>query len=502
MNRGSADLRALLEAARPGVALEGELALPLENVHDHHMSWAQWFKDSPVPGVLRNKWFERRHMQHQISRWSRDHAAELHTAWMNGSGMMVWENVFGSWAGWCERDRAILRSMLPIQRRYARIFSGEGWIPLVPVELEGVYANLWEGEGLKIWTIVNRTDRPVEGVFVRSAAGEGESLYDLIRGLAVDGKNLAGRIEPRGIGGFVAGTPGSLGNDFQEFLARQRKTFASAKFNTDFPALQAKLVPPPHTKPMRRGEVPADMVEVPPADIAMKIQFRSRECGFYDSRTFPSPVARIHKPVFFEKNVSLRRYAVDRAPVTNARFERFLRASGYKPAHPQNFLKHWRDGRPAFGTEEHPVVYVDLEDARAYARWAGRRLPTEEEWQYAAQGSDGRLYPWGNEMKPGACNDGSTGQTTPVTAHPDGRSPSGCLDMCGNVWEWTESERTDGRNRFAILRGGSHFKARGSDWYFDGGPQPCNFAAKILLAWPGLDRCGTVGFRCAADVED
>jgi formylglycine-generating enzyme required for sulfatase activity len=149
------------------------------------------------------------------------------------------------------------------------------------------------------------------------------------------------------------------------------------------------------------------------------------------------------------------------------------------------------------GLEEHPVVYVDLGDARAFAAWAGKRLPTEEEWQYAAQGPEALRYPWGNEMRPGMCNSGESGGTTPVTAFPEGRSPFGCLDMCGNTWEWTESERSDGRTRFCILRGGSWFAARGSAWYMDGGPAPCAFGAKFLLMWPGLDRCATVGFRCA-----
>ena len=69
MSKGAAEFRAKLDAARPGVILEGEGALPLENLHDHHASWAQWFDDSEVPGVLRHKWLERRHMQHQIQRW-------------------------------------------------------------------------------------------------------------------------------------------------------------------------------------------------------------------------------------------------------------------------------------------------------------------------------------------------------------------------------------------------------------------------------------------------
>jgi formylglycine-generating enzyme required for sulfatase activity len=508
MSKGAPAFRATLDAARPGVALEGEGALPVENIHDHHLSWAQGFRDGAVPGILRNKWFERRHLQHQIRRWDHDHTAEIQMAWMNGSGMMVWENVFGSWVGWCERDRAMIRSMLPIQRRYARLFGGERWTPLVPAEAEGVYASLWESEGLRLWTLVNRSDKPVEGALVKAPHAAGAAYYDLMAGTPAaatvqgDSAALAGRLDPRGLGAFVAGTDAALGKDFAEFLGAQRARRARAKAGTAFPAIEARLAPVAATQRVARDKLPEGMVEIPPAQVRMKVEFRSRECGFYESQSTPSPAARLHRPAFFEREARLGRYAIDRTPVTNAQYAKFLQASGYRPPHPENFLKHWKDGKPAPGMEDHPVVYVSLEDARAYARWAGKRLPTEEEWQVAAQGNDGRTYPWGNEMKPGACNDGKTGTTTPVTAHPDGRSPFGCLDMCGNVWEWTESERSDGRTRFAILRGGSFYQAKGSHWYFDGGPRPCSFAAKMLLMGPGLDRCGTVGFRCAADVAE
>jgi formylglycine-generating enzyme required for sulfatase activity len=201
------------------------------------------------------------------------------------------------------------------------------------------------------------------------------------------------------------------------------------------------------------------------------------------------------------QKVALLPYAIDETPVTNDQFAEFLKQSGYQPKHRQNFLKHWRNGAPPTGRGDHPVVYVDLDDARAYARWAGKRLPTEAEWQWAAQGEDGRVYPWGNEPGRDRANEGATGSTTPVKAFPNGRSSSGCYDLCGNVWQWTESERRDGRNRFAILRGGSFYAAKGSHWYMDGGLRGCAFAQKMPLMWPGLDRCATVGFRCAADLE-
>ena len=508
MSKGAAEFRAKLDAARPGVVLESELALPLENIHDHHMSWAQGFRDSRAPGVLRNKWFERRHMQHQIHRWNRDHTAELHTAWMNGSGMMVWENVFGTWVGWNERDRSILRAILDIQRYYAGLFADGEWTPLVETEEPDVYASVWERDGFRLWTLVNRSERPVEGILLTVPQILDNRYFDLIlrqeiRPSIRDGKALlAGRILPRGIGAFIAVTCSHGEKSFPaQLLLLFRDQKLRMNLDTTFPARSTTLKPVTPTKKYGEAEIPAGMVEIPAAGFDMKVVFRVRECGFYDSQmgdALRNP--GLHRPITFERRVNLTWYAIDLTPVTNAQFAEFLTASGYKPKHPENFLKHWQDGSPPPGKEDHPVVHVDLDDARAYAKWAGKRLPTEEEWQYAAQGPDALRYPWGNEMKENACNAGQTGGTTPVTAFPDGRSPLGCYDMCGNVYEWTESERSDGRTRFCIIRGGSYYKAVGSDWYADGGPQPTNFAVKFLLMWPGLDRCATIGFRCVVDV--
>lgn len=506
LNEGMRELRGRLDAVRPGVVLESEGALPVERIGDHHMSWAQWFVDSEAPGVLWNKWFERRHMMHQIQRWNRDHTGELHMAWMNGSGMLVWENVFGSPVGWCPRDKSILRSMLAIQRRYVSLFSGEGWTPLVPTERAGVYASLWQGGGVRLWTLVNRSGQRVEGTLLKVSHIPEQSCYDLVTGREcgrVDGDDVSlnGLIRPRGIAAFVAGTTEALGADFPAFLARQTAIDHEADWNASSPSLEEKLRPVERTRRYTTDEIPAGKVAIPAARLRMRTQYRNRECGFYDvAGQTPHPSRDLHKPVHFERDVTLKPYAIDVMPVTNADYARFLADTRYQPKDKENFLKHWRNGQAPPGLEDHPVVYVDLEDARAYARWAGKRLPTEEEWQYAAQGDDGRSYPWGNGWEPGRCNDGSGGGTTAVTAFPQGRSPFGCYDMCGNVWQWTESERSDGRTRFCVLKGGSWYKAKGSDWYADGGPQPCDFAAKFLLMWPGLDRCATIGFRCVVDL--
>ena len=506
LHEGMQELRGRLDAVRPGVVLESELTLPVERIGDHHMSWAQWFTDSEAPGVLWNKWFERRHMMHQIQRWNRDHTGELHMAWMNGSGMLVWENVFGSWVGWSARDKSVLRSMLPIQRRYVTLFSGEGWTPLVPTEHAGVYASLWQGDGVRLWTLVNRSNEQVQGTLLKALHIEGQHYFDLVAGGEcgrVDGNDVSldGSIRPRGVAAFVAGTTETLGVDFPVFLARQGEIGHEADWSPGAPDLEERLRPVERTRRYKNDEIPAGMVVIPATRLRMSTQYRNRECGFYSiAGQAGHPSRELHKPVRFERDVSLGPYAIDLTPVTNGEYAKFLSQTGYTPRDKQNFLKHWPNGQVPSGIEDHPAVYVDLEDARAYARWAGKRLPTEKEWQYAAQGADGRTYPWGNQSERDRCNDGAEGRTTAVTAYPQGRSPFGCYDMCGNTWEWTESERSDDRTRFCILKGGSHYKAEGSDWYADGGPQPCDFAAKFLLMWPGLDRCATIGFRCAVDL--
>jgi formylglycine-generating enzyme required for sulfatase activity len=485
--------------------LESELALPVGRIYDHHMSWAQWFNDSHVPGILWNKWFERRHMMHQIRRWDWDHSSELHTAWQNGSGMLIWENVFGTWMPWKERDKFWLRMMAPVQRKFNFLFTGEGWSPLYPVMAADVYANHWYNEGHDLWTLVNRSTERKSGILLKIPYREGMFVFNLFSGKEIEtgkGDSIPVRLEigPRGLGAILAIEKKLTGSGFFAFLENQKELFNALKQPQSAVEIREILINPKMTvKPSR---IPENMALIESIPEIIEISYRQRECGFYGHQGYTSPPDRIHQQVNFTRKVEAGKYAIDLTPVTNDDFYSFMIQSGYRPRDTVNFLNHWIDGRPPDGFLDHPVVYVSLEDARTYAEWAGKRLPSEEEWQIAAQGTNNSRYPWGNSYDGGKCNSGRTNGTTPVRQFPEGRSSHGCYDMCGNTWEWTESERTDGHTRYVILKGGSWYKAEGSDWYFDGGPQPAGFAAKYILWWPRLDRSPVIGFRCAVDVDE
>jgi formylglycine-generating enzyme required for sulfatase activity len=216
--------------------------------------------------------------------------------------------------------------------------------------------------------------------------------------------------------------------------------------------------PPP---PPEGVTVPDGMVWVPPGPFIM-----GGEYGF------DVQVAHIARGFF----VSL-------TPVTNAQYARFVEATGRESP------EHWKGKTPPGELHNHPVVHVTWHDAVAYAEWAGERLLTEEEWEKAARGIDGREYPWGDgEPTPHLCNfGGNEGGTTPVGRYsPQGDSPYGCADMAGNVWEWTASDYDDKRK---VLRGGSWRRS------------PDYVRGAIRYWFPPVGRYVDDGFRCARGSE-
>ncbi|MBK7174307.1 MAG: SUMF1/EgtB/PvdO family nonheme iron enzyme [Bacteroidales bacterium] len=231
-----------------------------------------------------------------------------------------------------------------------------------------------------------------------------------------------------------------------------------------------------------------DMCFIPPGDYHWK--------AFRDSALSES---FIPFPAYFQDNhLQVQGYYMDKYPVTNKQYEVFIQSSGYLPIDTTNYLKHWIKGKIPEGIEDHPAVNVSLQDARAYASWAGKRLPTEWEWQYAAQGNENQRYPWGNWMDSTMCNY-KLGKTTSVDMYPSSKSPFGVMDLVGNVWQITADQYYNGSYYFSILKGGSFYSPESSIWYVKGGPVPVSHPEMLIHVSPALDRCSTIGFRCVMD---
>ena len=212
---------------------------------------------------------------------------------------------------------------------------------------------------------------------------------------------------------------------------------------------------------------------------------------------------------------------MDEHPVTNRQYKEFINATGYKPADEVNFLKHWENGEIPEGMENFPVIYVTLEDAQAYAAWAGKRLPTEMEWQYAAQTEKGNEWPWIQKtpvtktedritgtlsvwklegIDSNRCNLGD-GSLYPVKKYPKGKNGYGLYDLVGCVWQLTNDVYDNTTYQYIMVRGGSYFMPSSSFWYIQGGPRELNFRQYLLRVSPSFERKATVGFRCVKDEE-
>lgn len=219
------------------------------------------------------------------------------------------------------------------------------------------------------------------------------------------------------------------------------------------------------------------------------------------------------------KSFSMKAFWMDKHPITNEEFFAFIKSTNYKPKDTTNFLKHWRNGIYTKGEERFPVVYVSYEDAQAYAQWAGKRLPTEVEWQYAAQTEKLLEWPWKQTkpvtrkeqyitetltvkaiegIDPKHANLGD-GKLYPVGRYPKGANPDGLLDLSGCVWQLTNDIYESGSYRYIIMKGGSYFKPSSSWWYVQGGPRELHYRQALLRVSEGFERNATVGFRCIKD---
>ena len=500
--------RTAADAIGHPLALEPEhyMAAPFEGVAWNNLSWGYWqYPAAPMVSAL--KWIETRHMVNISDRWNRSKLDNLQSAFFNGVGYESWENIWGIWNGIVPRDAEALRRVAKIERAMSDFLVSPEWQPYAPTEQFGIYASRWPLEHQTLWTIVNRNQNDTDGRQLRLPVQAGVHYFDLWQGVELtpepseDSVYLSFPIEAHGFGAILARTDAPDAK-LLALLGAMKSLYATplSSYSNEWKFLPQKIAP--IAKTSLATKAPDGMVRIPAADFAFRVEGIEIE-GFNDvgvdvQYPWEDSPRRHHL-----HTSHIHSFWIDKYPVTNAQFKKFLDVTHYHPQDDLNFLRDWQNGSFPSGWENKPVTWVALEDARAYAAWAGKRLPHEWEWQYAAQSTDGRSYPWGSSWNPDAVPVPDKGRTMrgadAVDAHPQGASPFGVMDLVGNVWQWTE-EFQDEHTRAAILRGGSYYQPQGSVWYF---PQAykLNEHGKLLLMAPAKDRSGGLGFRCTQDAD-
>lgn len=266
-----------------------------------------------------------------------------------------------------------------------------------------------------------------------------------------------------------------------------------------FAAVIGVVAAPPHTSAACRD--PLRLASIPAGPFWMGSDDRERALA----RSLSSPAtvaAGWFSAEMPRQRVHADAFCIDRLLVTQARYAAFVAATAHRPPgisrdeyRRQGFLVHdydtevtpylWRGGTPPAGKDDHPAVLMSALEAEAFCRWqgAGGRLPTEEEWEKAARGVDGRVFPWGDAWEAGRINSAARGPggTTPVGQYSSGASPYGLLDAVGNVFQWTSSSLADGRR-----------VVKGCAWDDDAGL--CRPAFRH--GRPAQSRHILIGFRC------
>jgi hypothetical protein len=371
------------------------------------MTWGQYGGQFDfVPGVDKYRWLEPRHMVHISDRWNRQKTDDLQYAFFNGEGWESWENIWGIWNGITPRDSEATRRVAALERGVAVFLTSPLWEPFYPMHRYGAFASRWPLGADTAWTIVNRNEYDIEGRQMTVPHSDGVRYFDLYRGVELkperqgSGDVLSFDLEAHGYGAILA-VHGDAAPAQRQLMDKMRAMTAQplSSYANEWKVLPQQQVEIRPTAPA--ASAPDGMIRIPAADFLFNVGGIEIE-GFNDSGVdvqYPwEPTPRR----FHEHRVQIRDFFMDKYPVTNAQFQKFLEATHYRPKDDLNFLRDWKNGAFPSGWANKPVTWVSQEDARAYAAWAGKRLPHEWEWQYAAQGLDGRRYPWGNDWQPAA----------------------------------------------------------------------------------------------------
>jgi hypothetical protein len=347
-------------AKKTGVVFMPELRMKTAELSIARQSWAQFCEMGDGPSIHRHRWLAPRHRQFVIARWDTSRKHDVVRSFFEGSGLVIWENVFGSYNAYSREDRKLIAETGAVFDRYGEIFTRGTFLPLVPTGTAGLDANRFELGARTITTFCNRTDRPL-GFVAREPCF---AFWGERRELAPGDRVI---IEARSTQALVVDDAARARAALEHFDRVSRIA------DVELPRVETpRIAPPPRPK---ANVSRANMIEIAGGPFHMQITHPRRECGCWD-HPWGSPHTEI---ITHDVDVTLAPYAIRAGLVTNVEFLAFVRASGYRPADPERFLVGAEHAPP-----DAPVTHVSLADARAFAAFEGHRLPTEAEWQRAA----------------------------------------------------------------------------------------------------------------------
>jgi gamma-glutamyl hercynylcysteine S-oxide synthase len=496
---------------------------------------------------------------------------EFATSFFNGYGTEI--NIMApGQPDWAEEQYKYLGRTTRILRENTNNFTSRNWEPLIPTSTDSIWVNKWPQDGKIIYTIYSIRPSGYKGQLFRVQPAASQHFVDLWH------HRLVQPIEQNGEWWINAETDAfnqaflGTNNEGEVDCIAQLPELINAKRNGDMLTIQTvqkgtelriwagkldyaknPLVLKPGKNEIslskyfdrfegdfiiqlmdkgilldeniitiQRGEArrisqaektatvtnaPTGMVKIP----AGKFTFKATNGDEF----IPYPKQDV------DSSFNMQSYYMDKFPVTNAQYKKFVDITRYKPSDTANYLKHWVRGKIKKGEEQNPVTYISYEDAKAYAKWAGKRLPTELEWQYAAQTPELNEWPWKQAtpvkrkvefvtstlstsaiegIDSSMCNLGD-GRLHPVGSYSKGANPYGLQDLVGSVWQLTNDLYMNGSFRYIIMKGGSYFKPSSSWWYVQGGPRELHYRQQLLRVSQGFERNATVGFRCVKDAQ-
>jgi iron(II)-dependent oxidoreductase len=494
---------------RRGVVFAPELRLRTPDLIRARQSWAQWFDvgDESTPSIYSSRWLVPRHRQLAIARWDRSRRRDIVYSFFNGSGLVLWDNVFGAYNPYSREDRRLVAETAAVLDHYQGVIAYGAWLPLIPTGVRGLDANRFAeaSSGRAIVTLRNRTrDRLSYEVPADAPPGLAYFAFWGHRRELSAGEPVT--VEPEGAQALVLDDPARARVALAHFDALSRRADVEMPEDTD--RRPRPRIAPRATPTVVRSIDAVEssrMIELPGGAFEMHIRHERRECGCYPLGATDDAMWgwNYRDTIVHHLDGVLEPFAIRATAVSNAEFLRFVRASGYRPADERRFLAHvarMPDGSLPGALPDSlgalPVTHVSLSDARAFAAFHAQRLPTEAEWQWAAAGAGrGHRFPWGDGER-------SFPPLLRPAADEATATPQGVMGLSGNAWELTESEHTDGHTRFVMLRGGVFLPPGESEWLVARGARPNDSHAKYLLLADGLDRSETVSFRTVSSRPD